>query len=103
MATRSATRREPLPGQRARTAPRRGAPRPLRSINPATGEEMTTFTPHSADEVAHRVERAAAAFRQYRRTSFAERAGWLGRAAAILEARADELGRLITLEMGKPI
>ncbi len=103
MATRSATRREPQSSEHGRTAPRRGAPKPLRSVNPATGEEMATFPPLPADDLARRVGRAAAAFRQYRRTSFADRARWLTRAADTLEQRVDELGRLITLEMGKPI
>ena len=37
------------------------------------------------------------------RTSFADRARWLFAAAAILESEKDRLGRIMTLEMGKPI
>jgi succinate-semialdehyde dehydrogenase/glutarate-semialdehyde dehydrogenase len=103
MTTRSATRRQPGSRTRRSVAPRRGAPGQLRSINPSTGEDMATFTTLSAPDVTRRLERAVAAFRQYRRTAFAERSGWLTRAADILEQRVDELARLITLEMGKPI
>ena len=64
---------------------------------------MATFTTLSTEEVTRCIERAAAAFRQYRHTPFADRARWLSRAGEILEERVDDLARLITREMGKPI
>ena len=42
-------------------------------------------------------------FRSYQRTSFAQRAGMMLRAAEILEADKHSLGRLMTIEMGKPL
>ena len=75
----------------------------LLSINPATGEEIQHYDPFSADEIDARIARAEAAFARHRRTSFAERAAKMNRAAAILEDRADDWGRLMTLERGKPI
>jgi succinate-semialdehyde dehydrogenase / glutarate-semialdehyde dehydrogenase len=75
----------------------------IASINPATGETLRTFDPLSDDQIDNRLARADAAYRSYRRTSFADRARWLTAAAEILEGERDALGRIMTLEMGKPI
>ena len=75
----------------------------IASINPATGETLRTFEPLSPQQVEDKVARADAAWRSYRRTSFADRARWLTAAAEILEGEKDSLGRIMTLEMGKPI
>ncbi len=76
---------------------------PIASVNPATGETLRTFEPHSAAEVERRMALAARLFPGWRATSFAERARRLSRAADLLEARKSECGRIMTLEMGKPI
>ena len=76
---------------------------PLQSINPATGETLRTFDTLAPAEVMARVERAVTAFRGWKDTPFSERARLLMRAAAILETEATALGRLMTLEMGKPL
>jgi succinate-semialdehyde dehydrogenase/glutarate-semialdehyde dehydrogenase len=73
----------------------------IASINPATGETLKTFPPDSDGMIEEKLRKAAAAARLWRRTSFAERAQRLSRAASILDARKDALGRLMTLEMGK--
>jgi len=73
----------------------------IATVNPATGETVKTFTPDSDAVLEEKLRKAASAFRQWRRSSFAERAQRLSRAAAILEQRKDELGRVMTLEMGK--
>ena len=75
----------------------------IASINPATGEILQTFEAATEAQVEAALERADAAWHAYRRTSFAERAGWLRAAAAILENEQDRLGRIMTIEMGKPI
>ena len=75
----------------------------IASINPATGETLRKFPPLDEAEIENRLARAAAAYDAYRRTSFADRARWLTAAADILEAERDALGRIMTLEMGKPI
>jgi succinate-semialdehyde dehydrogenase/glutarate-semialdehyde dehydrogenase len=48
------------------------------------------------------IDRATTAYRKHRLTSFQDRATRMRRAADILEAECRELGRLMTLEMGKP-
>ncbi|HYR28364.1 MAG TPA: NAD-dependent succinate-semialdehyde dehydrogenase [Thermoanaerobaculia bacterium] len=75
----------------------------IASINPATGETFATFEALGAAEIEARLKRAAAAFAINRERSFSERASRMRKAAEILDARASELARTITLEMGKPI
>ncbi|MET0398786.1 MAG: NADP-dependent succinic semialdehyde dehydrogenase [Longimicrobiaceae bacterium] len=76
---------------------------PIASIDPATGETLRTYDALTGAELEAKLRRADEAFREYRRTSFADRARWLTRAAGILEAEKDALGELMTREMGKPI
>jgi succinate-semialdehyde dehydrogenase/glutarate-semialdehyde dehydrogenase len=75
----------------------------IASINPATGETIRTFEPLSDAQIEAKLARADQVFRTYRRTSFSDRARWLAAAAEILESERDRLGRIMTLEMGKPI
>jgi len=75
----------------------------ISSINPATEKTLRTFEPFSTARVNESLDRSVAAFRRHRFTSFAERASCMRKAAEILDAECRELGRLMTLEMGKPI
>ena len=75
----------------------------IATINPATGKTVRTFESLSAARVNESLDRAVAAYHQHKRTSFADRASRMRKAAGILEAESRELGRLMTLEMGKPI
>jgi succinate-semialdehyde dehydrogenase/glutarate-semialdehyde dehydrogenase len=75
----------------------------IASINPATGETLRTFEPLTDSEINVRLARADYAYRSYRRTAVADRARWLSAAADILESERERLGRVMTLEMGKPI
>lgn len=74
---------------------------PIASINPASGETLKTFTPHTPEQIEEKLQLASTAFHSYRRTSFEQRAAWMNSAAAILENRKAELGRIMTSEMGK--
>ncbi len=75
----------------------------ISTVNPATGEEVRTFEALSETEVDEKIQRAADTFREYRKTSLAERAEMMQRAAEILEDEAAEFGRLMTSEMGKTL
>jgi succinate-semialdehyde dehydrogenase/glutarate-semialdehyde dehydrogenase len=75
----------------------------IATINPATEKTIRVFEPYSAARVSESLDKAVTAYRQHRRTSFADRAGRMRKAATILEAESRELGQLMTLEMGKPI
>ncbi|HEU4722519.1 MAG TPA: NAD-dependent succinate-semialdehyde dehydrogenase [Gemmatimonadaceae bacterium] len=74
-----------------------------RSINPATGETVAEHPAHSAPELERRVSLAADAAARWRRTPVSERAAVVGRLGELLDAEKARLGRLMTLEMGKPI
>jgi len=76
---------------------------PIASINPASGETLKTFDPLSETQIDEKLQRAAETFATYKRTSMADRAGWMLRAAEILEADKGDFARLMTIEMGKPI
>jgi succinate-semialdehyde dehydrogenase / glutarate-semialdehyde dehydrogenase len=75
----------------------------IATINPATGEVVKKFEPLSDSEVEAKVQRAAETFLRYRKVPFAERARMMTKAAEILEAEKEACGRLMTLEMGKPL
>jgi len=75
----------------------------IATINPATGETVETFDALSDAEVDDRLERAHAAFVQYRRTSFEDRSAWMTRAADILDRDLDDVARVMTTEMGKTL
>jgi succinate-semialdehyde dehydrogenase / glutarate-semialdehyde dehydrogenase len=73
----------------------------LQSIDPTTGELIESFDEISDEELEAALARAQQTFLTYRRTSFAERAGWLRKAAQILEDEKDKWARRMTEEMGK--
>lgn len=75
----------------------------LTSINPATGETLKTFDVLSDADIDDTIAKAFEAFRDYRLTSFAQRAENMVRAAEILEKRKEVFGEIMTTEMGKPI
>jgi succinate-semialdehyde dehydrogenase/glutarate-semialdehyde dehydrogenase len=75
----------------------------IATTNPATGEVVKTFEPLTPAEIEKKLQLAASAFRTHRRTTFADRAAKMMRAAEILENEKDECARLMTLEMGKPL
>ncbi len=74
---------------------------PIASINPATGECLKEFTPDTEQIVSAKIDRAHAAWRQFRETPFSERSKWMLRAAELLESQKEDLARTMTLEMGK--
>jgi succinate-semialdehyde dehydrogenase / glutarate-semialdehyde dehydrogenase len=76
---------------------------PIATTNPATGELIRVFDPNSSAEVDAKIQKAHEAFHAHRRTSFADRAAKMRRAAEILEKEKDRWARLMTLEMGKTL
>ncbi|HET9604832.1 MAG TPA: aldehyde dehydrogenase family protein, partial [Gemmatimonadales bacterium] len=76
---------------------------PIISINPTTGSAIQAYDEMTPSLVATAIEDAADAWRDWRATSFAERAELLRVTAGILRERKDELARLMALEMGKPV
>lgn len=78
-----------------------GAPLPVRY--PFTGEVIATLHEASTGQVADACRAAKSAQPAWAALSPAERGRVLSRAARFIEARAEELARLETLDTGKPI
>ena len=76
---------------------------PIATINPTTGETLKTFEELTEAQLEAKLQLAATTFETFRRTSFSERAQKMSRAGEILETEKDEFGRLMTIEMGKPL
>jgi len=76
---------------------------PIATINPSTGKLVTSFRALTEQEIQQKLVRARDAFVHHRMTTFAERAAKMNEAARILEAEKAAFGKLMTLEMGKPI
>ena len=75
----------------------------IETINPATGALERAFAELTPEQIASRVEKAAVEARSWRRRALDDRLAVVRRAGELLEARKAEYGRLMTLEMGKPI
>ncbi|OFV86801.1 MAG: succinate-semialdehyde dehydrogenase [Acidobacteria bacterium RBG_16_70_10] len=75
----------------------------LKSINPTNDALLREYPEAPRGEVAAVLAAAASAFETWRRAPFAERAGALRRAAALLRERREDLARCMALEMGKPL
>ena len=73
----------------------------IATINPATGQLVKAFEPLTDSQIEAKLQLAAATFPAFRKLTFAERAVMMNKAASILESDKEDLGRLMTLEMGK--
>jgi acyl-CoA reductase-like NAD-dependent aldehyde dehydrogenase len=75
----------------------------IQSVNPATEEVLATFDELSPEQIEEAIATTNDASRRWSQTSFKERGKIFRDIAAYLRAHGEPYGRLITLEMGKPI
>lgn len=75
----------------------------MKSINPATGELLKTYSPLTKEETISAVHRAHEAYEGWRHTSFETRKSAILNFARLLRDDSESLSRLITMEMGKRI
>jgi succinate-semialdehyde dehydrogenase/glutarate-semialdehyde dehydrogenase len=73
----------------------------IQTINPATGEQIATYTLESEAEVFAKIEAAQSAYLDWRQKTHAERAPYLRKIAAVLRDNTDKFSELMTREMGK--
>jgi succinate-semialdehyde dehydrogenase / glutarate-semialdehyde dehydrogenase len=73
------------------------------TVNPATGETVAEFPTLDEQGVEEALSRVRSGFDQWRSVPPAERSAVLATVAKLYAERADELARLISLEMGKPV
>ncbi len=72
-------------------------------LNPATEKELTQVHESTTEDLDAAVDRAAKAFESWREVAPADRARLLRRVAALVEENGEELARLETQNVGKPI
>ncbi|SFL68660.1 NAD-dependent succinate-semialdehyde dehydrogenase [Geodermatophilus ruber] len=75
--------------------------RPYATVNPTTGRTEQEFPFLDSSEIDGVVDRAHAAFQEWRRRPVEERAAIVGRIGELMRERREELGALVTREMGK--
>ncbi|WP_341250846.1 NAD-dependent succinate-semialdehyde dehydrogenase [Euzebya pacifica] len=73
------------------------------TVNPATGEDIATYTHHTDDELTQLIDAADNAFDKWRRESFETRANAIRTLGQLLRDNVDELSALMSQEMGKVI
>lgn len=72
-------------------------------VNPATGETVTSVSKCGAAETREAINAAQAAFFLWRNRSAKERANLLRKWFDLMMAHQDDLARILTAEMGKPL
>src|SRR6185503_16407163 len=75
----------------------------IATVNPTTGQKVREFFALSPQEVETRLSRAHHAALSWRNTPLEKRARVVRRMGDLLIERQDSYGKLMTLEMGKPI
>lgn len=75
----------------------------IATVNPTTGELIKAFDALADAELEHKLELAKQTFAQYRHTNFEQRSQWLTAAAQLLDVEKEAFGKIMTLEMGKPL
>ncbi len=75
----------------------------ISSINPATGKTIKQFQPYSEEQINATLKKADTAFCEWKELDVSERSKLLSDFSQLLRNRKQELGELITLEMGKVI
>lgn len=73
------------------------------SKNPYNGEILSEHKEFSSEEISKALGKADAAFKDWRKTSFAERSRLLLKVADVLKQNKQEYAETMTKEMGKPI
>ena len=75
----------------------------IKAVNPTTGETIKDYGEMPLEQVKGIIEKSHKAFLSWRKTSFAERARLMKKAAQILRDKAEDYARLMAQEMGKPL
>ncbi|MBI3125867.1 MAG: NAD-dependent succinate-semialdehyde dehydrogenase [Ignavibacteriales bacterium] len=75
----------------------------IQTINPSNGKIVQTFEQHSSKQVNEIIGLTHEAFLNWRNAGFSVRKVFMKKASAILREKKNEFGKILTLEMGKPI
>jgi succinate-semialdehyde dehydrogenase/glutarate-semialdehyde dehydrogenase len=75
----------------------------IKTINPATEQVLATYPFMTPKKIEDGIEKGHQAWLQWRKTDFAYRRERMQKIAQLLRQKQENLGRLITAEMGKPL
>lgn len=75
----------------------------LEVIDPSTGQCVARVVPDTEADVERKLQAAWTGWAHWRQVPLHQRGALLRRVAALMRERADALGRIMTIEMGKPI
>jgi succinate-semialdehyde dehydrogenase / glutarate-semialdehyde dehydrogenase len=75
----------------------------IKSINPANEELLEEYNEMTNEQVDKIIDSAHSEFEKWRNTDFEFRSDKMKKAASVLRNRKEELAKVMTLEMGKPI
>ncbi|QLE02743.1 NAD-dependent succinate-semialdehyde dehydrogenase [Galbibacter sp. BG1] len=75
----------------------------ITSVNPYTGEEIYSFQPLNSSEIKNKIDHGDTVFKQWKQTSFKERASLMKNAGNVLRTKKEHYGKVISEEMGKPL
>lgn len=75
----------------------------IKSINPATGEEIKTYEEFTQDEIDNIISLSHQSFLSWSKTVFSLRSELMRNAAKVLISKKEKWAEIMSLEMGKPI
>lgn len=75
----------------------------MKSVNPATGEEIASFEDLTEAQIDAKLDSATQAFAKWRKSDVAKRVALLDRLADAYDAHKDRLAAMATQEMGKTL
>ena len=73
------------------------------TIDPNNGELLKSFEYETKEQITDKLERAQTSFAAFKKTSIAHRISILRNLSKIVQDRREEISKLLTTEMGKPI
>ena len=75
----------------------------VKTVNPFNNKPIKEYEHHTSKQVSKILEKAQDTFQKWRQTSIKERCRYLNNLAQILEDDKEDLAKMITSEMGKPL
>src|SRR5580700_1205291 len=75
----------------------------IQSVNPATEQANKEFETLTTAQVKDVAKKANDAFKEWSALDISERTNYMRKLSSVLKEKSKEYGRLITIEMGKPI
>src|SRR5699024_7340629 len=75
----------------------------LEVINPSTGEVLDSVSKSGKTETSNAIKAAKEGMKSWAKKTAKERYNYLNRVAEILRTRTDQIAKVITNEMGKPL